>query len=381
MRISWLPYFGPATDAGGGTPDLRASMRAAIAAATGGSAEVADTRPDEDEGDDAGAGAAEEDAGESDADEGEADEDEDDADDTRERRDRGAADEDAEGEGDGEDEEAEEGEPEPEKFLSDAEIKALQKKHKGDPGALSKALQAAFTKKTQRLAAERSQYARAREFAPFIEAFDEDPMEAIRILGRMNGLDLKQLAAAGEGKVEEPTVEEPKPAPTLAEFDFDQEKWGAAIATWAKDEAKREIRAELKPVRERTEAIATTQMLARTDEVMRGFTERHPDWHDHEDAILALSTELAPTPRMTEDRYLDLLYDHVTRAQREESIRKGERGRLKKTLERVSTAEPGEARSRAVPDNRVRKVAPKSFNLRDAANAALRGEVWEDDDE
>ena len=387
MRNHWSPYFAPATDTGGGQfSDVRAAMRAAIASHTGGSAEVAGASGEDD---DERHASEDEETAESNA-EAEADVDDEDDDKTSER---GRGDERTRGADDDEDEApADDDSP----LSSDKAFQALQQKHANNPEALRKALLGDYTKKTQRLATERKEYEGTKRFSSFIEAFDEDPGEAIRLLAQMNRIDLTQLAGEGaDTSAATPT------APALAaelvtkvtedvkealgpDLDYLADPIAKAVTKALERIVPGTVEQTVKPLREKTESLVSARMNAESQAAMAEFAKRHPDWQDHEGEILKLSKRLMPAKDMDVSEYLDLLYDTATRTQREERIKKtAERdagGRFKKTLTRMNSAERGDE-SRGVPDARVRKTPPKEFSFEDAAKAALRGEHWADDDD
>lgn len=67
---------------------------------------------------------------------------------------------------------------------------------------------------------------------------------------------LQDIAA---GKQPPPAADEPKPAPTLADFEFDAAKWGDAYAKWAREDAAQAARAA---AREEVQSASTEQAKA-----------------------------------------------------------------------------------------------------------------------
>jgi len=77
-------------------------------------------------------------------------------------------------------------------LISEEEFSQLQTKHAGDPAALRRSLEGVFTKKTQALAAERTTYARLKDYQPFIDAYEANPTEALTRAAEQLGLVLTE---------------------------------------------------------------------------------------------------------------------------------------------------------------------------------------------
>ena len=102
---------------------------------------------------------------------------------------------------------------------------------------------------------------------------------------------------------------------------------------------------------------------AATTAVMKTFGEQHPDWKDHEPAMLQLAERIAPQRGMDEVEWLDFLYKRVTHAS-------WEKERDAQIAEAAHTARADDAR--AVGD---RTTSPRSFE--ECFRAARRGERFD----
>lgn len=275
-------------------------------------------------------------------------------------------------------------------LISDAEFTALQAKHPNDPAALRKALEGAFTKKTQTLATERKSVERLQSYSDIIDAYEADPEALVEALAQQHGL---KLVKAGETIADTKTVEEKKgtaaqPAPKLSAFD-DPDQWSEAMAAWAKAEAlrelgettKRTVDEATKPIKDQLAKTTDRAAVEATATVMKTFETSHADWKDHEPAMMALAEKIQPNG-MTELEYLDHLYETVTRPVREQTAKSSEEQRIadgvKAALDKMKKgAESAETTTRSTPEHQVRKAPQGIPTFDEAAEAAMRGERWE----
>lgn len=275
-------------------------------------------------------------------------------------------------------------------LISDAEFTALQAKHPNDPAALRKALEGAFTKKTQTLSTERKSVERLQSYSDIIDAYEADPEALVEALAQQHGL---KLVKAGETTTTETKVEEKKgpaaqPAPKLSAFD-DPDQWSEATAAWAKAEALRELGESTKktiddatrPIKEQLAKTTDRAAVEATATVMKTFEGQHADWKTHEPAMMALAEKIQPNG-MTELEYLGHLYETVTRASREATAKETEAQRIadgvKAALDKMKKgAETAETKTASTPEHQVRKAPRGIPTFEEAAEAALRGERWE----
>ncbi len=275
----------------------------------------------------------------------------------------------------------------PTALLTDAEFDALQTKYATDPLKLRKALEGAFTKKTQALADQRRS---AERFAPYVEiidALEADAPATIRALAKQYGL---QIATPDETRPDPAT----EAATTTAvdqvvtefkealgpELDYLADGLAPAIMKLVDRLTEVNVTKATKPLRDQTESLTTRAALEATDVTMKAFGERHPDWKDHEAAMFGLSQQLQPKG-MTEADYLDTLYALVTRenaTEREATIERRATDKAKATIAKMTKGAAGaETPGRATPEGQVRNRVPERPTFHEAFEAAKRGEVWQ----
>lgn len=109
----------------------------------------------------------------------------------------------------------------------------------------------------------------------------------------------------------------------------------------------------VRPFVAQSQALTAREQENETATTMRAFEEQHADWKDHEPAMLKLAERIRPSG-MTENEYLDHLYETVTRQAR--------------------TAESHASAHRAASRPRPPSAVP---TFEEAAEAAKRGERWE----
>lgn len=263
-------------------------------------------------------------------------------------------------------------------LLSDDEFTTLQTTHKDDPKALRKALEGAFTKKTQALAAERTSVERLKEFEPIIDAYEADPKATVLELAKQHGLQLVDPDAKDTKAVDAAAA---TPQPKLADFDYDVDKWSEAHADWSGKELQRQVAEALKPLKSSQDTILTKAAIDQTASIMKTFEGKHPDWQKHEAEMTALSQKLHPNG-MDELEYLDHIYSLVTaetsdvrQAAIDAKVAEGVKAALKKLQKGADTVE---TRVRDVPESQVKNGPPEGrpATFQEAAAAARRGERW-----
>lgn len=126
--------------------------------------------------------------------------------------------------------------------------------------------------------------------------------------------------------------------------------YGSAMAQLVADITQPMVAKTIAPFEDRENARQTAA-------VMEAFEETHPDWKEHEPAMLELAEKLHPKGSWSEQEYLDHLYRTVTRANRAAT---------------PPRAEPAEREEIERPSR------PESASIRDCYLAAKRGERWDD---
>ncbi len=368
----------PETETGGGRPDIRSAFRQAVAQHTsGGQVEPpATTEEEDDEGEEPPVA-----AGDGDED----DEPEAPAPSTRATKPAAkpaVEEEDA-------DEETEAPADDKTALTDEDEFKALQTKHANDPVALRKALNADYTRKTQALAEQRKSLERLQPFEAFIDLLQEDPTRAVQDFVKLNNLDLGTPAPA-KGEPEAPVVADAVDE-VLADLkeglgpdlEYLADGLAPALTKALKRIATSVATEQVQPLKAHAQASMEKQASETTETVLKAFEKEHPDWKDHEDAMVGLMGEMQPNG-VDELTYLNRLYQIVTHdtweKNRDAEIEKAAAGRMKKRLEKMNTAERGEV-TRGTPDAQVRKRPAGLPSFREAAKAALRGEQFDDEDD
>jgi len=271
----------------------------------------------------------------------------------------------------------------PNNLLSDEEFSALQKKHATDPAALRKALEGAFTKKTQALAEERRAATRFEPYVDLIDAYEEDPKAVVLALAKQHGLTIAnpEAPATAEGTTTavDAVLDEFKGA-LGPEFEYLAEGLAPAITKLVERLTAATVEKVTEPLKAQTKGLLDKQATDTTAQVMKTFEEAHPDWQEHEEALVALSQKLSPKG-MTETEYLDHLYTLVTAdtsvEARDKMIEARVADQVKKAIAKMTRgAESTETRTEATPERHVRTGPPATPTFQEAYEAAKRGERW-----
>jgi hypothetical protein len=134
--------------------------------------------------------------------------------------------------------------------------------------------------------------------------------------------------------------------------------------------AQRVSHETVRPLHARVAAEDAQRTAAHVQTLLNAFGEKHPDWKEHEPAMLALAQKVQPTG-MTEAEYLDHLYASATHERWQQ-----ERDAAIEAEVQKKTGQRGTERPATTDRPTPRHVA--SFD--DAFQAALRGERWSDDE-
>jgi len=285
-------------------------------------------------------------------------------------------------------EESETAETQTNELISDKEYTELEAKHKDDPVALRKALQGAFTKKTQALAAQRKSLERLQEYQGFIDRLEEDPEGTIREFAKINNLTLAEAKAAVEGTTDVEATDTIEEALTDFRKDLgpDLEYLADSLAPAMRKLLERVTAAtvdkSVKPLREQTNGLVARVADETTQSVLKAFETKHADWKQHEDAMVSLMTKVQPKG-MGELEYLDMLYNLVTRdaweKDKDAQIEKAASERVKKRVAKMNEGRSGET-TRGTPESQVKKRPVGLPTFAEAAAAAKRGERFDDED-
>lgn len=262
-------------------------------------------------------------------------------------------------------------------LLSDAEWEQV----KNDPAAARDALNKAWTQKTQSLAEQRKKIGAWQTVA---DAFEADPEAAKAALLRQLGVDVGQQAAEQTAQATTQQTQVAAGDQAVVEMRAALEEYGlealadklaAPIRKIAEDIAGQ----KLKPIEEHTGRLLTESAQRELNITLERFTEKRPDWKQHEPAMLKVASQLklATDPRtgkmaMSEIEYLDTLYVLANHG----NVVKSE---VQKAIDRINqaaaSAEP--VPGSTVTSDKVQNKAPKGASFKDAVAAAKAGVSWD----
>lgn len=225
-------------------------------------------------------------------------------------------------------------------LLTKDEIESL----KGDPAALDKAYKVAYTKKTQALSA---QMKKLEPLTKLLSEFESNPTQTLQLLASQHGMTL--TPAQQQAVAETPTDLE---ILQKAYETYDPAQIAEAHQTVLGNQFKRQ--------QEQFELKQKSQQQA--DETLSQFTQKFPDWKQHEQQINALAAQFVPAQGTDGLAYMEMLYHMATKD-------KTEAKRTKEVLDRMkASAEKSESPNGGVPNSVVAQRPPKPANL----NAAFR---------
>lgn len=225
-------------------------------------------------------------------------------------------------------------------------------KVKDDPKALRKALNRAYTQKTQGFANEKK----------FIDALRADPRGTLAQLAKELGYD---LAEGNKGKAPEPDALAAVEAEMTAEYG---EAFAKKMVSGIRKAAEHIAEQKLGPLTQSVRAQQVLNAHQRVTSVIEQFTEKYPNWREHEAAMVELGKTIQPAGGMASYEYMENLYKIVTYGNAE-----GEGA--KKAIQRMTKAAgAGEGGDKSgVPGDRVSNRPTGKVSLRQAAKDAVRG--------
>lgn len=250
------------------------------------------------------------------------------------------------------------GEGQEEALLSDEEMDALKDK----PAALKKALQRAWTQKTQKLA----------QAKRLMDALERDPAGTMQLLAQQTGM---QVLARDARQTKQEAAEARDEALEELKAKFGDELGVTLHSTLVKI-ADKMADAKVQPLIKSQERALAEAAAAQTADVLTQFSKDYPDWKKYEKEMRALGENLQVNPKggMGPYEYMEMLYHNVTR-------RRQAAGRTREAVDRLRKgAAKTEPKPKNVPGSRVGPSRPKDNNLRDIIAASIRGEVYSDSD-
>ena len=236
-----------------------------------------------------------------------------------------------------------------------------------DPDERIKGFQSAYTKRFQDLAEARKGIS---EWQPLVDAFKADPVATVRALASQMGLN-----------VADPKVEAVKD--TAKDF-------GSQIDAALRDSLGPEygdladrivpgftravelaIQQHTAPLRQEQEKLIQDSALREAQTTLDSFGKSHPDWKQHEPAMMKLAEKLQPGPGMPEHEWLEALYTLSTLDQRTADKTKETIARMTKAAATADTA------TTTLAGDKVTTKPNRPVTMREAYEAAKRGERFE----
>jgi len=223
-----------------------------------------------------------------------------------------------------------------------------------------KAMQKAFTQKTQKLAEERKGI---EKYQQLIDSFEADPKATIKKLAEQSGLTLVEAAQAAKEAEngEDPILTEVKKS-LGPDLEFLAERVAPMFQKLYKDIAE---------VKSDTEAQKARIAQVQAEDAAAAMTKEHPDWMKHAAQMNALSKKLQPAG-MDQLDYLKVLYKLV-------APEKTPADQAKKIIAKLQkSAESSESNNAGVSDNNVQVSPGKLPSIDEAYAAAQKGVRWEE---
>lgn len=227
---------------------------------------------------------------------------------------------------------------------------------KDDPKKLAKALNTAFTQKTQAIAKHRD----------FIEAFEADPKAALTRLAESFDLQVgdrpsKAATAAADIQAE------------LAEIVGEDVAKG--LLPILDKLTKSMIEREVGPTKQAAATLEAEAANREASALIERFAAKYPDWKKHEAKMEEIGNKIVPVPGMDDFEYIEMLYT-LAKGKSEVATETG------KVLTRmVASARSAERPAAGVPAARVADVPEGGKVSFDAAwEAAKRGVKWDADE-
>jgi small-conductance mechanosensitive channel len=243
-------------------------------------------------------------------------------------------------------------------LLTPEELAALSPKER----AKAEKWQAKLTQESQRQAAQRKEL---EGMIPLVEALKTNPQAALEEIAKQHGLTLTRNAQDTQ-TVQARTAEVMAELPQ--ELDFLKpilEGYGQKIID--------SLRGEITPIKEAHAAMISEAVAAETQSTLEAFSAKYPDWKKHEPKMLELGKKFIPTAgAMTDFEYMETLHNLATM-----NVAKAEQ--TKKAVARINkAAASSEAPTSGMSNERVEHALPppEKRSMRDAFNAAKRGERW-----
>ena len=264
----------------------------------------------------------------------------------------------------------EEKQPEPAQSLEGSEellpLEEYERLRK-DPEALRKALNKAFTQKTQQLAEQRKAL---EPFQDLVKGLQEDPQGTIRALAENLGIKIEQAETKKEVKDATGELVAELKQNLGPDLEFLADKLAPALERITQRIAEQTVSQKIEPLEKQTKEMREETVRQQIDANLELFTKKHPGWEKHESEMTKIGARFQPVatgkdaPSWME--YMEILYNLATRDGRDGDI-------AKKTVERMTeSAKKSETSEGGVSGSKVTKAAPKGKSFDEAFDESWR---------
>jgi hypothetical protein len=242
-------------------------------------------------------------------------------------------------------------------------------KFKDNPQELRKALNKAFTQKTQALSEQRKSM---EPYQNLVENLKNDPQATVRQMARELGIQVEAPETKQEAsKVAGQLVADLK-ADLGPDLEFLADKLGPALERITSKLAGQAVEKEIEPLKQQTRELQEKAVTEQVEANLDLFTKKYPDWKKSEAKMTDIGSRLQP---MTDPKtgkpptwmeYMEDLYFLATKDARDGDIAKQTVERMQLSAEKSETSEGG------VASSRVKKTAPKGMKFDEAFNQAWK---------
>ena len=244
-----------------------------------------------------------------------------------------------------------------------------------DPDAKLKALNKAWTQKTQKLAEDRKQFTEQQEalepFTDLVKGLQENPLETVKALANHFKIQLGEAESKAEVKEAANELLADLKQSLGPDLEFLADKLAPVFERTVAKLASQAITKEVGPLKKQAQAMQEETVRQQIDANLGAFTKKYPDWKKHEAKMTEIGVRLQPAADPKTGKpptwmdYMEDLYYLATKDGREGDIAKQTVERMKKAAEKTETTEGG------VSQNRVTKSAPKEGTWSDKFNQAF----------
>lgn len=237
--------------------------------------------------------------------------------------------------------------------------------------AREKALNRAWTQKTQNLAEQRKQL---EALQPLLEALQQDPKAAVTQLAQELGLEITPATGAEPAKVQEVTEEINAELTALLGPEL-----GKSLGSIIEKAATRIAAKAIEPVKSLSERQQLEAEVARSDAAIEQLKAKYPDAPKFDKKMAELSKMIHPVEgAMNAYQYLEMLYHLATRDISKAEARKEAIKAIEKSARssESSTSAASSSQIKPAPPDAIKGASlDKAIDL--AYAAAKRGERWE----